>query len=400
MSDNTQSNYRWYLLGLVVATAAFVSTLQLSCMPVLFKEISDDLSLNLVEIGTVWGVINLAGIFLSMFGGLLSDRFTAKSLVGISCILVGITGASRGLSYNFFSLSFTVFLLGVVRTAIPISLTKTTGLWFKGPNLGLAMGVTAMGMGLGLMLGPMISATILSPLLGGWRVVMYLYGIVAVVIGILWFLFGKEPQQADTYTRDAHAEPFHQAFLRIIRIKALWLMGFTFFFRWGGISGVTGYLPLYLREQGWAPASADGTLSVFFGVSMLFVIPISSLSDRLGARKSILFAALILTFIGFVLIPFFDGVPIWILIIMSGLSIDAFMAVISTLLYEANWVRPKDYGMALGFTYAISQIGNVIAPPVGNSLASLNPGLPFIFWAALSAAAFFTLAGMKQRPRS
>jgi MFS family permease len=399
MTDNTQSNYRWYLLGLTVATAAFVSTLPVSCMPVLFKEISEDLSLNLVQIGTVWGVVYLASIFISPFGGLLSDRFGVKSLMGVSCLLVGLTGALRGLSTSFLTLSFTVFLVGVVRTIIPISLTKTIGSWFQGRNLGTAMGISAMGMGIGLSLGPMISATILSPLLGGWRGVMYLYGAVAIAIGILWFLFGREPHQADVLSQDSPAEPFHQAFLRIIRIKALWLMGFTLFFRWGCIQGVTGYLPLYLREQGWSPASADGTLSVLYGVSMICVVPLSSLSDRLGARKAILFAALILTFIGFVLLPFLDGTPVWILIIMAGLFIDAFMSIIVTMLYENNWVPPKDYGAALGFTFAICQVGIVIAPPLGNSLANLNSGLPFLFWAALSSAAFFTLASMKEQSK-
>jgi len=369
-------------------------------MPALFKEISEDLNLNLVQIGTVWGVVYLAGIFLSPFGGLLSDRFRVKSLMGVSCLLVGITGAARGLSYSFVTLSFTVFLVGIVRTIIPISLTKTIGSWFQGRNLGMAMGISFTGMGLGLMLGPMISATILSPLLGGWRGVMTLYGAVAITISILWFLFGREPPQAESTTGDFSAEPFRQAFSRIIRIKALWLMGFTLLFRWGGLMGVTGYLPLYLRGQGWAPASADITLAVFNGVSMICVVPFSSLSDRLGARKAFLIPALILTFIGFVLLPFVDGTPIWVLIIMSGLFIDGFMAIIVTMLYEAEVVEPRDYGTALGFTFAISQIGIVIAPPLGNSFASLNPGLPFIFWAALSAVALFTLAAMKERSQS
>ena len=368
-------------------------------MPALFKEISEDLSLNLVQIGTVWGVVYLAGVFLSLFGGLLSDRFGLKSLMVVSCLLVGITGAARGLSYSFLTLAFTVFLVGIARAVIPISLTKTIGSWFQGRNLGMAMGISSMGMGLGLMLGPMISATILSPLLGGWRGVMYLYGAVAITVSILWFMFGREPPQADSSAGDSPSEPFHQALSRIIRIKALWLMGFTLFFRWGGIMGVTGYLPLYLREQGWAPASADGTLAVFYGVSMLSVVPFSSLSDRLGARKAILFPALILTFIGFVLLPLVDGTAIWVLIIMSGLFIDGFMAIMVTMIFETGEVGSRDSGTALGFIFALSQVGIVIAPPLGNSLASLHPGLPIFFWAALSAAALFTLASIKERSR-
>jgi len=397
MTDNFQSNYRWYLLGLAVATGAFVATISISCMPPLFKEISEDLDLSLVQIGTVWGISSLAGIFVSLIGGALSDRFRVKFFLSVTCLLVGITGASRGLSNSFLTLSITVFLLGIVRLIIPISTTKTIGLWFQGRNLGLAMGISAMGMGLGLMLGPMISATILSPLLGGWRGVMYLYGAVAIIIGILWFLFGREPHEADSTVDESVAVPFRQALSRLIRIKALWFIGFTLLFRMGGIMGMTGYLPLYLREQGWTPASADGTLAVFYGVSALCVVPLSSLSDRLGSRKAILFPALIVTLICFVLLPVVDGTLIWVLMILSGVFMDGFMAITATMLIENEGIGPRDFGTAFGITLTISQVGNVIAPPLGNSFASLHPGLPFIFWAVLSAATLFTLSPIKER---
>jgi MFS family permease len=397
MTDNLQSNYRWYLLGLAVATGAFVTTIPLSCLPVLFKEISEDLDLNLVQIGTVWGAASLAGIFVSLIGGILSDRFRVKFLLSVTCLLVGITGASRGLSNSFLTLSFTVFLLGIVRLIVPISATKTIGLWFIDRNLGLAMGISAMGMGLGLMLGPMISATILSPLLGGWRGVMYLYGAIAIIIGILWFLFGREPHEADSTAGESIAEPFRQALSRLIRIKALWLIGFTLLLRMGGIMGMTGYLPLYLREQGWSPASADGTLAVFYGVSTICVVPLSSLSYRLGSRKAILFTAIIVPLICLGLLPVVDGTLIWILLILSGIFMDGFMAITATMIIETEGVEPKDFGTAFGITLTISQVGGVIAPPLGNSFASLNPGLPFIFWAALAAVALFTLAPIKER---
>ena len=396
MSDDHQSTYRWYILGLAVASGTFVATLPFSCMPPLFKEISEDLGLNLVQIGTVWGLASLAGVFVSIIAGVLGDRFGVKLILSVSCLLVGITGAMRGLSDSFLALSITVFINGIVRFIVPINATKTVGMWFRGENLGMAMGISAMGMGLGLMLGPMISATILSPLLGGWRNVMHLYGAVSVVIGILWFLFGREPRQVDSTARDSGRVPIRQALSRLIHIKALWFIGFTLLLRVGCIMGMTGYLPLYLREQGWAPGSADGTLAAFYGVSTLCVVSLSSLSDRLGSRKVILFSALIVTIICFGLLPFVGGIPIWFLMIVSGVFMDGFMAISVTMLLETDGVKPKYSGTALGIIFTIAQVGGVISPPLGNSFASVHPGLPFIFWAALCLVALFTLAPIKE----
>ena len=60
---------------------------------------------------------------------------------------------------------------------------KAASEWFSGKQLGLANGLLAMGMGVGFTLGAMISATVLSPILGNWRNVMFAYGILAIVIG-------------------------------------------------------------------------------------------------------------------------------------------------------------------------------------------------------------------------
>jgi hypothetical protein len=76
---------------------------------------------------------------------------------------------------------------------------------------------------------------------------------------------------------------------------------------------------------------------------------------------------------------------------------DGFMAITATMIIETEGVEPRDFGTAFGITLTISQVGGVIAPPIGNSFASLHPGLPFIFWAVLSAATFFTLAPIKER---
>jgi MFS family permease len=399
MSDGHQSTYQWSILALLTAIGTFVAAIPFSCMPVLFKEISDDLGLNLVQIGTVWGIASLAGVFVSLLGGVLSDRFRVKLFLSVICILVGLTGALRGLSNSFLTLTITVFINGIVRLIIPISVTKAVGLWFKGPNLGISMGISAMGMGLGLTLGPMISATILSPLLGGWRNVMYLYGAVSIVMGIIWLLFGRDPPQVDATTGYSGAPPLRQTLSRLIHIKAIWLIGLTLLFRIACITGMTGYLPLYLRGQGWAAASADGTLATFYAVSMVCVVPLSLLSDRLGSRKAILIPALIVTTVCVSLLPFVNGVTIWVLVILSGMFMDGFMATIVTMLLETKGVGAVNSGTALGIIFTISQIGSFISPPLGNSFAGVSPGMPFVFWAALSAVALFIFAFSKETAR-
>ena len=58
------SYYRWYILIITGLTYAVVAGANRVCMPVLFKEISDKLHLSVTQVGFVWGMDPLAGVFV------------------------------------------------------------------------------------------------------------------------------------------------------------------------------------------------------------------------------------------------------------------------------------------------------------------------------------------------
>jgi len=394
--ENGGSNYRWYILVLAALTFTFVVAMPMMCMPVLFKEISEDLGLNLVQIGTVWGMAALAGIFVALIGGLLGDRFGVKSVLSVACFLAGLAGALRGLSVDFITLAATMFLFGFMTAIIPVNVHKACGVWFPGRQLGLANGVVSMGMAVGFTVGAMISATILSPLLGGWRNVMFLYGAISIAISIFWLLTRSESSQVELSASYASTVPFRQALSRIVRIRSVWLLGFILLGQMSCVQGMLGYLPLYLREIGWTAASADGTLAAFNGTSMMAVIPIALLSDRLGSRKAVLFVATLMTAIGVGLLSVAGGTMVWASVIIAGIVRDGFMAVLMTMIIETEGVGAAYAGTAMGLVSTLSRPGGLVSPPIGNSLANINLGLPFIFWAALATAALFGFYFVKE----
>ncbi len=137
--------YRWYLLVLVGLTPALAVAAPTMCMPVLFPEIAADLNLTLVEIGVIWGMGALPSIVTSLGGGLLGDRFGPKRLLIGGSLLVGVVGITRGFAWDYYSLMFTVFLLGMLTPALMMNVIKTAGLWFSGKQLSLATGAISIG---------------------------------------------------------------------------------------------------------------------------------------------------------------------------------------------------------------------------------------------------------------
>ena len=383
MPKNNKLTSKQSVLMLSALLTALVVTMPEMCMPVLFKEISDELSLNLVEIGTVWGIVPLGSVVFLFVGGVLCDRFGVKRAMGVACLLAGAAGAMRGLSSGFASLVAFSFLFGIVASIIPVGVMKACRIWFTSRQLGFATGVIVTGGGIGAAIGSMLSATILSPLLGGWRNVMFLYGAISVALGIIWLLTIKETKDART-TEYKNTVPARQAILHVLPIKAVWLIGLNLCAYVGSMKAIMGYMPLYLREIGWSPVSADGALTVFTLMTIIGAIPLTLLSDKLGRRKAVLFPAILIAIICTGLLPITSGNAfLWGIFILLGLFHQVYIALTNTMVLEIEEIGVDHAGMALGLALTLQRIGAFIAPPIGNSLAAINLGMPFAFWSIL-----------------
>lgn len=388
------NRYKWYILTLSILTNMFVVAIPAMGMSVLAKEIAQDLHLSLVQVGIVWGIGSLPAILVSLFSGAVGDKVGPKRVLIVSSLLGGLLGAARGLTNEFLSLIVVVILLGALIPFVSINNIKTVGQWFPPHQLGLANGLISMGMALGFLLGSLFSATTFSPLLGGWRNVVIAYGVIGASFSIPWLFVRTLPSHHHAVGQNVS---MRAAVSHVFKLKNVWLLGFTLFGVGGCIQGVLGYLPTYLRDIGWEAVRADGALSAFHTVSMIFVLPVAIWSDKLGARKYLLLSAALMVALGSGLLSFASGVWIWVAVLMAGFVRDAFMAIFMTMVIETDGVGPIYAGTATGFAMAISGLGNFIAPPLGNSLAVFWPGAPFALWAGLTVLGMVCLSLVKER---
>lgn len=377
------ANYKWYILTLAALTFTFVMAIPAMSLPVLFNEIAQELDLNLVQIGWIWGIGSVMGIVVGLVGGPVSDRLGARRTLTLACASVGLIGAVRGLAWNFTTLAGAMFLLGFAQSAIPMNVHKTCGVWFAGPRLGMANGVVSVGMAFGFMLGSLLAATVISPWLGGWRHVFYLYGAVALLFSLLWW---RSQEKAGDRIAAANAPPLAlaAALRRVASLPNVWFLSLATLGVTACITGMLGYLPLYLRNLGWSAANADSALALFHATSMVAAIPITILSDRLGTRKGVLQLAALLITIGVGTLVVARGALIWPAVILAGLTRDGFMALTMTAVMEIKGVGARYAGTATGFLMAWLGLGSVIAPPLGNSLAATSASAPFALWAGMA----------------
>jgi len=383
------------MLLLSGATATLTVAAPAMAMPVLFSEIAEDLRLTLVQIGAIWGIASFAGLFAGLAGGMIGDRFGTKRTLAVACLLLGVAGASRGLSNSLAAMTCTVFLSGLVTAAIPMNLHKVCAMWFSGRKLASANAVISAGMAFGFMIGSLISATVLSPWLGSWRHVLFLYGGLSVLMSVPWASARVAPRGKSPLAQGSGGPSMRLSLTHVVRLRNVWILGIALLGVGGGVQGLLGYLPLYLRGIEWSATRADASLAGFHAISLLAVFPLAWLSDRIGSRRKLLVAATLMIAGGMGLLSIVDGVVIWIAVLMAGAVRDGYMAVYITTVTELDGVGAEYAGTALGLAMTLSRVGGLIAPPLGNSLAVYGPRVPFALWAAMALVGLAALGFMR-----
>ncbi|MBV7331226.1 MFS transporter [Chloroflexi bacterium TSY] len=383
-------------MALAASTFTFGMAIPTMSMPVLFPEISAELGLTIVEVGWVWGASSFMGILIGLIGGVLGDRFGTRRMLTICCLVAGALGALRGGSSGFITLALTSFLFGLIPSFLPMNVHKVCAIWFPGNRLGMANGIVSAGMAFGFMVASVLSASILSPLLGGWRNVLFLYGAISAIIGILWFFTQTSPNEVNLGDKSGKQTSMKDAIVHIAGLRSIWFvalagMGFN-----ACVQGTLGYLPTHLTQIGWSDAAAGNAVGTFHAASLLATIPIALLSDRLGFRRIFLMIAALMMASGTGLLSVVVGPGVWVGVILAGVIRDAFMALFMTVIVELKGIGATFAGTATGLVIMCMSFGRTFSPPLGNSLVAINPSLPFLFWGALALLAFGGLYALKE----
>lgn len=379
------SSYRWVMLALCALTPLCVVTLPGMSLPPLFATIGADLGLSLVEIGAIWGAGSFAGIFFALIGGTLGDRFGTRATLFTTCFLTGVFGLTRSFAVDFGTLLIAALLYGVFQAIIPVMLFKVASQWFPAEQLGMASGVISAGFAAGLMLGPLLSTSLILPALGSWRQVLVFYGGVAILFSLFWLVIHPVEQKAESGRSPRGS--FAESLRHVMRLRHVWIIGI------GGLGinacfqGFTGYLPTYLKAVGWADLDADRALAAFFLTSLIAVIPLSTLSDRLRLRRGFLIYAALMLSSGIGLLSVVDGALIIMVIAATGIVFDSFMAILNASVLEVEGVSQVYMGTAIGFATMIRNLGGTFSPPLGNSLTPIGLNVPFVFWSAMGLLA-------------
>jgi len=391
-----QSSFRWVVLLLTVLVNLFACGMSVNCMPPLYGEIAQVIPMTHTQWGTLWGISFLPMVIFTLLGGMYADRVGTKWIVGLATIAMGIFGIGRAFAQEFNHLLFLMFFMGIGFALLLPNLPKSLAHWFPSNELGLANGLLIVGICIGSGSALLISGVYLSPLMGGWRNVMWAYGVSCIILGILWILFYQEHH---TFQHDQVNETFsfRTSLSTIIRVKDLWFLMLSRFCIVGVLIAVIGFLPELLTSKGMKQTLADLSSSLIYYVNIIGVIAVPLLSDKLGLRKIFIWPCALFGALLVIILGFYQGITCLVICALLGLIVG-FIPLMNTIPIEMDGIKLRYAGTALGLLLTVGTLGSFLAPMLGGILidATGTEITAFIFWGILMACGAFFILPMKE----
>lgn len=386
-----EARYRWVILMCVFLLNCLFNGFNLGAMAPLLPEIAEELNLTHIQLGIIWGALPLGIMLFSVIGGNFADRFGVKRVITQALIFGAIFCVVRALFPSFWGLSATMFFLGVSQAFVIPNLTKAVGQWFGSTELGTANGLLVLGAVTGSAIGLMLAASVLSPLLGGWKGVMWLTGGVSLVLLGMWIILVKEQQSTEaTGEQWLQQTDFVDGLRRILTIRELWLLAIIESCIVGGSVAWIGMFPDILVSKGMSAGAAG----IYVSIGMWTAAPSNIIgpyaSDRFGIRKFFIWTFLIINTIGLSLQGFLMGVPLACMIALTGIGRGMVTPLLRTVTLEVKGVRPQLGGSAIGFMFMANRFGALVCPVVMGALIDYTG----LYWPPLILLTFLSLTAV------
>ena len=401
-NGNTPGNtidYRWIVLAAATfaqAAASFV----MQGLGILAGFLQEDFGLSSFEVGLLMASATAAPIFVLPFVGDLLDRRDERVIVGTGAVVLALGLVLSVLAPGFAFLLAGLFIVGCGYSTTQPGGSKSVSNWFRGNQLGLAMGVRQSGLPLGGAAAAAVLPVITS--VYGWRAAL-LTGLVMTLVGSLTFVaLYRSPGAVAAGTAKSNrpamglgtvASMLRHPWMRSIVLSGTALVCAQF--------AILVYFMLFLRDEHAIPL-VDGAWLMFVtqlsGVAGRVIL--AAWSDRPGtSRFRLVIASMLAVMGGLIALALFHGPMSWPLLILISAWFGFF-----GLGWYGPWVAfltdvapPEQLGLTFGIVMALNQMAAVATPPLLGLLHDLTGGYAAIWGcaAALLVVAVWTTRSVR-----
>jgi predicted MFS family arabinose efflux permease len=183
-------------------------------------------------------------------------------------------------------------------------------------------------------------------------------------------------------------------------VREVWTLAACYLLFLGGLFGVIGYFPTYLRTvRGLSQEFAAIVVSLAPWTYVVGSALLPALSDRVGLRRTVYCTAIVVSAALVLGHAYLGGVALALASACLGLSAGA-VGILFVVPLELDRIGPSLAGTALGVIVSAGSLGGAVFPALGMRLAGTQPIAGLTFFAVaflLSALAFLLVREARSR---
>jgi MFS transporter, CP family, cyanate transporter len=358
------------LAGLILG-AGVTAALHVGKLPPLIPVLRAEMGLDLVRGGFLLSVMQLAGMMLGVFAGLLADRLGLRRtmLLGLGLLSLGTLTGALAADVTALLAARVLEGAGLLCTVLPApgllrrlvrdprALSRSLGVWGAFMPVGTALAILC---------GPALYLGL------GWRWTWVGLAVLTLTwAGLVWRHLPRDPATAPVRSRPGMAK----ALRATLGAPGPWLLGLAFMVYSGQWLAVVGFLPTMQSQAGW-PVGWIGPLSALVaGANALGNVAAGRMLGAGWAPGRVLFlgyaamgGASVLAF-GLALGPVTQFVAVWLFSALGGL-------VPGTLFSVAVRLAPAEHAVSttVGWMQQCSSLGQFAGPPLVAALVARAGG--------------------------
>jgi len=257
----------------------FLNYLSRIILAPLMPTIEKDLKVGHDEAGSFFLLIALGFCIGLLVSGFISSRLNHRRTIILSSMAVGGTLLVVSVSHSLSGIRFGLIVLGMAAGLyFPSGIATLTNL-VNPEHWGKAIAIHELAPNFAFVVAPLLAEALSG--VCSWRGVLALLGIVSIIVGTVFVLFGK----GGTFPGEAP----NVGILRTMLVNpTFWIMIALFTLGNGSSFGVYTMMPLYLVAEKGMDRAWVNTLIAFSRIStMVASILVGWVSDRIGTKKTL-----------------------------------------------------------------------------------------------------------------
>ncbi len=389
-SNEKVEGYRWVILTIVyLSILAFTFIFQ--SIPPILPLIISELHLTYAQSGLLMSLFAFPGLFISLPGGFLSDRYPMRPL-GTGCFLLMVGGILlTGLGRDLRVLWLGRVIAGIGGLTLSVLLPKLLSQWFRTKELGLAMGI----FNTGVPLGSVICFGLFGKMgtLWGWRTPILLTAIYSFFTSIFFLSLYRSPSSKDM----EHSRPFN--LLRSLKEMGspIWSVGLSWLWYNAALVSFATFAPNFFFQKGYT-IEQSGFLTGIPLLGSLFLSPLMGyLVDRFRHQEWLIAIGGIA--LSILILSFNFSTSFLLLVTLMGI----FSATIPAPIYSLppELLKPENLGLGFGVISTCSSIGLFIAPYLIGKAKDLTGsyGFSFVFISLFFLLTVISIFFVHRRPK-